>query len=147
MSFLLLDELDKMNKKDQTSLLNLMESGILSELKYKQRRSTQLKTWVFASCNSTDKLLPPLITRFTVIQFKPYTEEEFPEIVVNVLDKEEGVERDVALIIADGVFNRLKSSNIRECVRIARLAKNDSERVNRIIDIFAKYVNGITSTT
>jgi hypothetical protein len=53
-----------MNKKDQTSLLTLMESGILSELKHKQRRTTQL-TWVFASCNSTNKLLSPLITRFS----------------------------------------------------------------------------------
>jgi holliday junction DNA helicase RuvB len=126
-------------KKDQASLLNLMESGILSELKHKQRRTTQLKTWVFASCNSTEKLLPPLITRFRVINFKPYTEEEFIEIVVNVLDREEGVDRDVALIIADGVFNKLQSSNIRECVRIARLAKNDHGQVNRIVDTFAKY--------
>jgi hypothetical protein len=80
-----------MNKNDQTSLLNLMEAGILSELKHRQRRTTQLKTWVFASCNSTEKLLAPLITRFTVMQFKPYTEEEFVEIVVNVLDREEGL--------------------------------------------------------
>jgi DNA polymerase III delta prime subunit len=137
--FFILDELDKMNKSDQTSLLNLMESGILSELKHKQRRTTQLKTWVFASCNSADKLLSPLITRFRVIQFKPYTEEEFVEIVLNVLDREEGVDRDVALIIADSVFNKLKSSNIRESVRIARLAKNDSAQINSIIDTFAKY--------
>jgi holliday junction DNA helicase RuvB len=135
----IVDEIEIMNKKDQTSLLNLMESGILSELKHKQRRTTQLKTWVFASCNSTDKLLPPLITRFRVIQFKPYTEEEFVEIVVNVLDREEGVDRDVALVIADGVFNKLKSSNIRECVRIAKLAKNDPVQVNRVMDIFAKH--------
>ena len=137
--YFIIDELEKMNKKDQTSLLNLMESGILSELKHNQRRTTQLKTWVFASCNGTDKLLLPLLTRFKDIHFKPYTEEEFVEIVVNVLDREEGVGRDVALLIADGVFNRLKSSNIRECVRIARLARNDSTQVNRIIDTFAKY--------
>jgi hypothetical protein len=43
------------------------------------------------------------------------------------------------LLIADGVYNMLKSTNIRECVRIARLAKNDSVQVNRIIDTFAKY--------
>jgi hypothetical protein len=61
------------------------------------------------------------------------------EIVVNILDREEGVDRDIALLIADGVFNRLKSSNIRECVRIARLARNDSAQINRIIDTFAKY--------
>jgi MoxR-like ATPase len=139
--YFVVDELEKMNKKDQTSLLNLMESGILSELKHNQQRTTQLKTWVFASCNSTDKLLPPLLTRFRDIHFKPYTEEEFMEIVVNVLDREEGVDRDIALIIADGVYNRLKSSNIRECVRIARLAKNDCAQVNRIIDTFAKYGN------
>jgi hypothetical protein len=50
------------------------------------------------------------------------------------------------LLIADGVYNRLKSSNIRECVRIARLAKNDSAQVIRIIDTFAKYDNGMTRT-
>ena len=116
-----------------------MESGILSELKYTQQKTTQLKTGVFASCNSTDKLLPPLLTRFRNIHFKPYTEEEFVEIVINVLDREEGVDRDIALLIADGVFNKMKSSNIRECVRIARLARNDSAQVNRIVGVFAKY--------
>jgi Cdc6-like AAA superfamily ATPase len=137
--YFIIDELEKMNKKDQTSLLNLMESGILSELKHNQKRSTQLKTWVFASCNSTDKLIQPLLTRFRDIHFKPYTEEEFVEIVVNVLDREEGVDKDIAQIIADGVFNKLKSSNIRECVRIARLVKNDPAQINRIIHTFAKY--------
>jgi transcriptional regulator with AAA-type ATPase domain len=58
--YFIVDEIEKMNKKDQTSLLNVMESGILSELKHNQQRTTQLKTWIFASCNSTDKLLPPL---------------------------------------------------------------------------------------
>ena len=141
--YFIIDELEKMNKKDQTSFLDLMESGILSELKHNQQRSTQLKTWVFASCNSTDKLLLPLLSRFRDIHFKPYTEEEFVEIVVSILDREEGVDRDIALLIADGVYNRLKSSNIRECVRIARLAKNDSIQVNRIIDTFSKYDSGM----
>jgi Holliday junction DNA helicase RuvB len=49
--YFIIDELEKMNKKDQTSLLNLTESGILSELKHNQQRTTQLKTWVFASCS------------------------------------------------------------------------------------------------
>jgi Holliday junction DNA helicase RuvB len=137
--YFIVDELEKMNRKDQTCLLNLMESGILSELKYNQQRSTQLKTWVFASCNSTDKLLLPLLSRFRDIHFKPYTEEEFVEIVVNVLEREEGIDRNIALIIADSVFNRLQSSNVREYVRIARLVKNDPLQVNRIIDTFAKY--------
>ena len=46
--YFIVDEIEKMSKRDQTSLLNLMESGILSELKPKQKRMTQLKNWVFA---------------------------------------------------------------------------------------------------
>ena len=49
-----------MSKRDQTDLLTLMESGLLSELKHRQQRSTQLKTWVFASANDADKLLAPV---------------------------------------------------------------------------------------
>jgi replication-associated recombination protein RarA len=37
--YFIVDELEKMNKKDQTSLLSLMESGILSELKHNQKRA------------------------------------------------------------------------------------------------------------
>ncbi len=139
--YFIIDELEKMNKRDQTSLLNLMESGILSELKHNQKRMTQLKTWVFASCNSTDKLLPPLLTKFKDIHLKPYTEQEFVNIAVEILDREEGIDRDVATVIADAVFNRLKSTNIRECIRIDRLAGSDRNlaQMDRIIEIFAKY--------
>jgi hypothetical protein len=82
----------------------------------------RLRSLVMASV-ANSCLIPVRIT--TSIHFKPYTEEEFVEIVINVLDREEGVDRDIALLIADGVYNRLKSTNIRECVRIARLAKNE----------------------
>src|SRR5437588_7504098 len=139
--FFIIDEIEKMNNRDQTSLLNLMESGILSELKHNQKRTTQLKTWVYASCNSTEKLLPPLLTRFRDMHFKPYTEEEFVNIAVEILDREEGLERDVATIIAEAVFNRLKSTNIRECIRIARLTRGDIDlsKLDRILETFVKY--------
>ena len=137
--YLIIDEIEKMNKKDQVSLLNLMESGILSELKHSRTRSTQLKTWVFASANSLEKMLYPLLTRFTIINVKPYTQDEFIHISIQVLEKE-GIDRDVAVIIADAVFNRLKTRNIRECIRIARLVGgNDVSKINRVIDTFDRY--------
>ncbi|MFZ0344702.1 MAG: hypothetical protein WAL24_06045 [Nitrososphaeraceae archaeon] len=40
----------------------------------------------------------------------------------------------------------MKSPNIRECVRIARLARYDSVQIIRIIDTFAKYGSGMTET-
>jgi holliday junction DNA helicase RuvB len=146
--YFIIDEIEKMNKRDQTSLLNLMESGILSELKHNQKRTTQLKTWVFASCNTVEKLLPPLLTRFRDIHFSPYTEQEFVDIAVEILDREEGVDRDVAMIIADAVFNRLKSTNVRECVRLARLTRSDNRvaKLDKIIETFAKYSDVASSS-
>jgi Holliday junction DNA helicase RuvB len=132
--YFILDEIEKMSKRDQASLLNLMESGILSELKFRQKRMTQLKTWVYASANNADKLLVPLLTRFTVIRLKPYTINEFIDIAVKVLNRDENTDRDTATYIARLVFDKL-SGNIRECVRIARLAGNDTIRARRVIDL------------
>ena len=116
-----------------------MESGLLSELKHRQQRTTQLKTWVFVSANNTDKLLPPLLTRFTVIHLKHYAREEFVEIAVSVL-RDEGIEKDVAKFIAELVFDKL-SKNIRECIRIARLADNNVAKAQRIVDMLTTYGN------
>jgi ATP-dependent Lon protease len=40
-----------------------------------------------------DKLLAPLLTRFSVIRLKSYTKEEFVEIVVKVLNRDKGIEK------------------------------------------------------
>jgi MoxR-like ATPase len=59
--YLLLDELDKLSNKDQTFLLNLMKTGIVSETKHsKKTRSTELKTSVFATSNNIEKITLPL---------------------------------------------------------------------------------------
>ncbi|HKU50347.1 MAG TPA: hypothetical protein VJP79_10375, partial [Nitrososphaera sp.] len=52
--YLIVDEIEHMPMKDQTALLSLMETGIVSETKYQRTRNTQLKTWVFATSNGTD---------------------------------------------------------------------------------------------
>ena len=52
--YLLLDELDKLSRKDQTFLLNLMETGIVSETKHRKTRSMEIKTSVFATSNNVE---------------------------------------------------------------------------------------------
>lgn len=48
--YLLLDEIDKMKKINQSALLNVMETGILSETKLKGKtRQKRMKLWVFAT--------------------------------------------------------------------------------------------------
>src|ERR687895_2289332 len=50
--YLLLDELDKLSRKDQTFLLNLMETGMVSEIKYDKTRKMEIKSAVFATSNN-----------------------------------------------------------------------------------------------
>jgi hypothetical protein len=64
--YLLLDELDKLPKKDQTFLLNLIETGIVSETKHSKTRSMNIKTSVFATSNNVEK--PPLRPRLYLVE-------------------------------------------------------------------------------
>src|SRR6185436_8646397 len=65
--YLIVDEIEHMPMKDQTALLSLMETGIVSETKFQKTRNTQLKTWVFATSNGIDRMLTPLLSRFVVL--------------------------------------------------------------------------------
>ena len=53
--YLLIDEIDKMSFRDQTFLLNLIETGIISETKYGKTREAKIKTSVFATYNDPRK--------------------------------------------------------------------------------------------
>jgi Holliday junction DNA helicase RuvB len=55
--YLLLDELDKLSRKDQTFLLNLIETGIVSETKYNKTRIMKIRTSVFATSNNVEKII------------------------------------------------------------------------------------------
>ena len=60
--YLIIDEIEHMPLKDQTALLSLMETGIIAETKFQKARNTQLKTWVFATSNATERMLTPLLS-------------------------------------------------------------------------------------
>lgn len=125
--YLLIDEIDKMSFRDQTFLLNLMETGIVSETKYGRTREAKIKTSVFATCNDPRKLSAPLQSRFFIVELEPYTYEQFYEITLRLLDE------DFARIIADAVWNT--SRNLRDCVKIGKLARSESD-VNFLVEKF-----------
>jgi MoxR-like ATPase len=72
-NYLLIDEIDKMPTKDQTFLLNLMETGIVTETKHRKTRTANMKTWIFATSNNADKIMVPLQSRFFVVKLEPYS--------------------------------------------------------------------------
>ncbi len=124
--FLLIDEIEKMSATDQTSLLHLMETGIISETKMNKTRQMKLTSCVFATANSDEKIIQPLLSRFAILEIPEYTLEEFTEIVLVRL-KKENVDESLAKIIADMVWNELGSKDIRDVIKVGRLASSNEE--------------------
>jgi MoxR-like ATPase len=118
--YLLVDEIDKMSGKDQAFLLNLMETGIVSETKHRKYRSAQMKVSIFATSNSVKGISTPLQSRFFIVEVEPYTYEQFCEITEELLVRR--IEEGLASIIAEAVWK--KSQDIRDCVKIGTMAKS-----------------------
>jgi len=137
--FLLIDELDKMPHQDQTSLLHLMETGIVSEIKIKKTRQLHLTSWVFGTANSAQKIIEPLLSRFVILHVPEYSFEEFTDIAISRLEKEK-ISRDFAVTIAEKVWTVLESRDIRDVIKVARLVTNQ-EDITRIISILKRYSN------
>jgi MoxR-like ATPase len=135
--YLIIDEIEHMPVKDQTALLSLMETGIIVETKFKKTRNTQLKTWIFATSNSTDRMLTPLLSRFMVLHFKQYKYETFQEVAVHLLCRQ-GISREIAIATAETVWSKMKSKDIRDCIKIGHLAKTKDD-INWIAETLKNY--------
>lgn len=96
--YLLIDEIDKMSAKDQSFLLNLMETGTITETKYGKTRTAHVKTWVFATSNNISKVMIPLQSRFLVVKLEPYTYEQFYKISVELLRCVSVVQQDLLFL-------------------------------------------------
>lgn len=135
--YLVIDEIEHMPIKDQTVLLSLMETGIIAETKHMKTRNTQLKTWVFATSNDTNHMLTPLLSRFMVLHFKQYSFENFQEISIHMLGQE-GIGKEIAAEVASQVWHKMKSKDIRDCIKIAHLARSKTD-VSWIVGTIQKY--------
>jgi len=138
--YLVIDEMDKISDSEVLSaLLSLTHKGLITETKYRRHRNLRLKCWVFGSANDISRLPRELLSRFLPLRFRDYTDDEFYEVVVNVLKEQEGMAENLSLYIAEIVLKNLSSRDVRDAVKIARLLKDKSkEEVDRIADIMRK---------
>jgi len=144
--YLLIDEIDKMKKNDQAVLLNVMETGILSESKLKGKtRHKKVKLWIFARSNEVERLSGPLRSRFMELHLEEYTDEEFIEICRRLLKKRYQLDANLSEKIGYAVCDRLKSRDLRDVIMVAKLAKT-SDDVDWLIDVQMKYGNRTIST-
>ncbi|MEM3951820.1 MAG: hypothetical protein QXT92_00195 [Nitrososphaerota archaeon] len=135
--YLILDEIDKVEESENLAcLLSLMERGKVIETKHGKHRSIELLCSVFAGANRTDKLPPELLSRFLVLNFRPYTPEEFTEVVVSVLTLREGVPQWLSLYIAEKCLKDLYTRDPRDAVKIARLMREHTrEEVDKLVGV------------
>jgi len=137
--YLLIDEIDKMKKNDQATLLNVMATSILSETKLNGKtRQKKMKLWIFATCNDVERLSGPLRSRFMELHLEEYTFEEFTEIVQLLLKKKYHMNMELSGKIAYAVWNRMESKDIRDALNIAKLTKSDAD-VDWLADVQMKY--------
>lgn len=135
--YLIIDEIEHMSIRDQTVLLSLMETGIIAETKHMKTRNTQVKTWVFATTNETNHMLTPLLSRFLVLHFKQYKFENFLDISIHMLGQE-GIAKDIANEVATQVWHNMRSKDIRDCIKIAHLAKTKDDVIS-IVETLLRY--------
>lgn len=138
--YLVIDEIDKIKDTENLAiLLSLMHKGLIRETKYRRHRTLRLKTWVFASANDISHLPRELMSRFLPLKFRDYTDDEFYEVVVNVLKEQENISENLGLYIAERTLRELTSRDVRDCCKIARLLKEHSrEEVNKIVEILKR---------
>jgi Holliday junction DNA helicase RuvB len=138
-NYLLLDEIEKMSKRDQNVLLNVLETGMLIETKVTKTRSKQMKNLkVFATTNNVDTLSRPLRSRFMEFHLPEYTFDQFCEIARRLLSKRFRHSNQVADEIAAAVWNNMNSKDIRNVLAIAKLV-HGIEDVSWVVQTFKKY--------
>jgi Holliday junction resolvasome RuvABC ATP-dependent DNA helicase subunit len=139
-SYILIDEIDKMKESDQTVLLGLMETGMLVSTKVRKTASIKMnKVKVFATSNSLDRLSEPLKSRFSIFRLPEYTYQQFEEIAARILRERYNIPPITATKIAAGVWYEMKSKDIRDVLKIGKLAKPDDEDIQWLIETHRRY--------
>src|SRR5437899_7339646 len=135
--YLLIDEIDKLQRKDQSVLLNLMENNVLIQTKVCKTRKKEMKVSVFATCNDIAKISNALKSRFIVLQLEEYTYDQFLGIAKHLLAKIYGMNEVISTMIADAVWNS-GSKDVRDLLKVGKLAKTP-EDVEWVIRILQRY--------
>jgi len=149
--FILIDEFDKMGREDYGNLLSLQESGLVKETKGNQkRREMKLDgATVFATANRVDKIPDENISRFLgdpVIELEQYSDEQFREVVTNVLTLREGASEEIAELIGDIIVEETDTRDFRECRRIYRLASSNDEATADDVRDYVEIISEYSST-
>jgi MoxR-like ATPase len=134
---IIIDEIDKMQLKDQEGLLSMMERGEFTSTKVRNTKTVKANIVILATSNCTKRLSKPLLSRFTVFEIPEYTYEEFEGIALRLITK---LHPNAVIQIASSVW-KTGSRDIRDVLKIAKLCNpsDGEEDLTRLISIHQKY--------
>jgi MoxR-like ATPase len=143
LKFLLIDEIDKLSKKDQKVLLNVMETGMLSDVKAKSSKSarqTHMHLSIYATSNDISNILAPLPSRFIKLDLPEYNLETFTEICHKLLSRKYDKDHETIQAIIRYVWEHTR--DVREAIAIAKIV-DTSDEVNSIASTLRRYSNEV----
>ena len=136
--YLLLDEVEKMSKADQNVLLNAMETGMLTSTKVRKTGSKEINPSIYATTNDIDGVSKQFRSHFMEFSLPVYSYDEFCEIAVNLLEMRYGYPEELSMKVADTVWNKRKSKDVRDMLSIGRLSKTIDD-VDFVVTTLQKY--------
>lgn len=121
--YLVIDELEKGKGPDLSTLLSVMETGLVVQMKHGHREIERRLVKVFAAANRTAGLPSELLSRFLIQRLEPYGEDELRAVIEAVLVRREDCDPEFAREVAALVAPR--TSDPRRARDIARLSRGD----------------------
>jgi len=135
---LVIDEIDKLNKKDMSCLLGLLANGIVVKTLKGNRISFQMNCHIIATSNSTAKLTKPILSRFRVTILPEYSDEDFKKVCEFCL--KDIIPATTAHLVAETLLNN-GVKDVRQVIAIGgEIQQYHSEQdIKRIITNELKY--------
>jgi Holliday junction DNA helicase RuvB len=136
---MLIDEIEKMGRRDQNMLLNLLETGVLTVTKVKKTQEIKFPgIKLFATSNGIDLLSKPLRSRLIELHLPEYDFNEFQEIVVKLTHTRHKLSREVGKKIAYVVWYEMKTKDVRDALQLSTLVTS-IEDVTKTARTIMKY--------
>jgi Holliday junction DNA helicase RuvB len=125
--WLIIDEADKGRPVVLNRLLSVIETGLITDLRYGGHREAHVVVTVIMVVNDPLRLDPALRSRLWPIALAPYADEETRRTVIaGFLAQREGVDPELAQEIATLVAPH--TSDVRRARDVARLCQGDRRR-------------------
>jgi sialic acid synthase SpsE len=115
-----------------------MESGRLIITKKTIMCNRQQNVKIFATCNKVEKLSQEMRSRFLKFHLKEYSLEEFNKISIYIVTNRFKKTEEFAQKLVQAVWYKIGSKDIRDVLKVARLARKESE-IDMIIEALQEY--------